>query len=131
MYAVGYAYRDRIATTVPHIWVVFAAPNTEPDERAIVSVTSDGPHISDRSCAFGSGDHQSIKHLSYALYRKARIITVNDLTAWLANSYASATTPMAPDVIDRIRSGALQSPFTPRDVQAAVRSCKWVIPKTT
>src|SRR5438876_5760025 len=117
-----------MATDVPHLWIVFAAPAYEPDERAIVSVTSDGTHINDRSCPLDAGDHPTIRHLSFALYRKARIITVSDLDAWLANNYATPSPPIAPSVTVRIRAGALQSPFTPRDVQEAVRTCRWTAP---
>jgi hypothetical protein len=125
---VGYAYRDRLASTIPHLWVVFASPASDPDERAIVSVTSDGQHISDRSCPLNKGDHQAIDHLSFALFRKARVVTERDLAAWHANNYVVPEPAVGGVIVDRIRQAALQSPFTPRNVQAAVRDCLWVLP---
>jgi len=129
VFPVGYAYLDHQATAMAaHLWVVCAEPLSDLDERVIVSVTSDGPHISDRSCPLEPGEHDFIKHRSFVLFRKARVVTVGDMTAWQSRGYLSPKAALEPDIANRIREAALISPYTPRAVRAAIRDCGWVPP---
>ena len=114
-----------MATKVPHLWIVCAEPLTDRDERVIVSITSDGAHISDRSCPVEAGDHAFIRHRSFALFRKSRVVTIADMRAWQKNGYIKAEAAAAAPLITRIRNAALVSPYTPRDVQQAIRDCTW------
>ncbi len=129
MFAVGYAYLDHQATpTSAHLWVVCAEPLSNPDERVIVSITSDGPHVSDRSCPLEEGEHDFFKHRSFALFRKARVVTETDLMVWLSRGYLTLKAALDAPLIERIRLGALESPYTPRAVQVAIRDCTWTPP---
>jgi hypothetical protein len=129
VFPVGYAYLDHQATaTAAHLWVVCAEPLPDPEERVIVSVTSDAPHVSDRSCPLEAGEHDFIKHRSFVLFRKARIVTEADLAVWLSRGYLTPKAAVASALIERIREAAISSPYTPRAVQAAIRNCGWVPP---
>jgi len=110
--------------------VVCAQPHSDPDERVIINITSDGEHIKDRSCELAEGDHEFIKHRSYVLFRKAAIITVGDLTAWRSRGNLDVKRDMSPAIVDRIRAAALESDFVARDVKAAIRDCWWTLPAT-
>jgi hypothetical protein len=105
--------------------VVCAQPGSDPDERVIISITSDGEHIKDRSCEVAEGDHDFIKHRSYVLFRKAAIVTVGDLSAWKARGNLVIKTDMSAAVVDRIRHAALRSIYVSNDVKDCIDDCSW------
>jgi len=125
LFPVGFAYLDFDRTSVAHLWILIAQPHPEPDERVIVSVTSDGPHVTDRACELAPGDHEFIKHRSFVVFRKASIVTVGDLQSWASRGNVNVKAAASPALVDRIREEALRSPFTSRRVQAAIRDCWW------
>ena len=129
MFPVGFAYLDFGRTDVAHLWIVCAQPHHEPDERVIVSVTSDGEHVTDRSCELAEGDHEFIKHRSFVVFRKASIVTVGDLQSWVSRGNVDVKPAASPALVDRIREAALHSPFVGRRVQAAIRDCWWTPPR--
>lgn len=108
---------------IAHLWVVCAKPDE--GERVIVSVTSDGPHITDRACEIKAGEHEFVKHPSLAVFRKAKIVTVGDLTSWEARGNFRVKQPASDQLVSKLREGALDSKFTPRDVKQAIRECWW------
>jgi hypothetical protein len=127
-FLVGFTYLDLESTAVPHLWIVCAEPDEYPDERVIVSITSDGPYIRDRSCQLNPGDHGFIKHTSYALFAKAKVVTVGDLKAWMTRGNLELKDAASPQLLERIRVAAMASPYTPRTVKAAIRDCWWTPP---
>jgi hypothetical protein len=126
LFPVGFAYLDFDRTKVPHLWFVIAAPHHDSDERVIVNLTSDGAHVTDRSCELSPGDHEFISHPSFVLFRRATITTISALTSLLARGEIEARPAAKPALIDRIREAALQSPNVGRNVKPAIRDCWWV-----
>jgi hypothetical protein len=125
LFPVGFAYLDFDRTKVPHLWFVIAAPHHEPDDRVIVSITSDGPHIVDRSCELAPSDHEFITHRSFVLFRKASITTISALSSLTARGEIQVKPAAKPALIDRIREAALQSAYVGRNVKPAIRDCWW------
>ncbi len=121
MFPVGFAYLDLERSETPHLWIVCFENPEDADERVVFSVTSDGPHVSDRSCELKVGDHEFIQHDSVVLFRKGAIVTVGTLQGWTNRGNIVIKDPASAALVERIRKAALESQFTPRDVKAVLR----------
>jgi hypothetical protein len=122
VFPVGFAYLDLERSDTPHLWIVCAENPEDADERVIFSITSDGPHVSDRSCELKPGDHEFIKHDSVVLFRKGAIVTVGTLQGWMNRGNILLKEAASAPLVQRICNAALESQFTPRDVKAILRS---------
>jgi hypothetical protein len=130
LYRVGYAYLDlELTGEKAHLWIVCAEPYSDPDERVIVSVVTDLPHIRDRSCELKPGDHEFIKRDSLVFFQKSKVVTVNDLNAWTKRGNLVVKPVASPALISRIRGAAILSLYTPRHVKSAIQDCEWTPPK--
>jgi hypothetical protein len=124
---VGDAFLDFFPGVPNHLWLVLT--REQDDEVAMANVTSLGPHIRDETCILRPGDHPFVHHDSVVLYAKARIYTTGTIRGMIGRGLLEPRPAATPALMDRIRQGAVDSPFTPADVKAAVRNCWWCPPR--
>jgi hypothetical protein len=108
-----------------HLWIVVAQPDADHYNRVIVPIVSDKPHVRDRTCPLKPGEHEFIKHESLVLYQKSDVVTSGTLKSWLQRGELQIRLFCDDDLVDRVRHGALMSPYTPRYVKEAINDCSW------
>ncbi len=121
---------------IPYQGVTFHAPNesntdlhlsfilaycSKSNRVAMANIsTFRGTRLDDDSCLLNLGDHRSIRHLSFVIYRYARLLEVDHMHSSLkSNDYKLSDTLEAP-VVSRVIEGALISKFTPNEVKEFV-----------
>ena len=122
---VGDTFIDRNATA-PHLWFVLTTPDAN-GVVAVVNLTTWHTRC-DTTCRLSVGDHPFVTHDSYIFYRGAQVYPQRVLTVALQQGVLVSRAPAAPQLIARIRAGALTSRFTPGKVRSAVAACPWQPP---
>jgi len=84
--------------------VIFNATTYKPDSKLL-----------DESCILKEGEHGAIIRDSFIYYKPAKVISKSDLQ--LLMDSASPSTQASPDIIEKIRRGALISPHTAPEVK--------------
>src|SRR5438132_12029011 len=108
-----------------HLYIVLPRVSGD-DEIVVANVTSDGDNIKDRTCVLQPGDHPFVKRQSVIFYQRAKIITAKTLNGWIGRGMVEPKDSASNPLMDRIRQGALDSPFTPNVAKRLVRDCHWV-----
>ncbi|HEX8694578.1 MAG TPA: hypothetical protein VF746_19295 [Longimicrobium sp.] len=101
----------RATGSVPHLWVVLSDPAGDPPEVVILSLTTLRPH-SDETVVLNPGDHPFVQHPTCAYFSDARIVTVQSLERALRLRQAIPQPDMDAAIVERMRDGLFQSPFT-------------------
>ena len=125
---VGYAFIDLTPGVSSHLWFVCTRPDAD-GQVALVSVTSVKTWTKDFTCQLTAGDHPFVQHPTVAAYQLARILTVTTIQARVKRLDFKEREPGSPELIHRLREGALDSTFTPNDVKGCIRRCHWQPPK--
>jgi hypothetical protein len=105
---------------------------SDPDKRHLFVVCTDackdGKHLlvpiatwtnefCDATCCLLIGEHRFIRHKSYVLYRKARVMVGTDLVKGVEEKMFSPDVPMNGQTFLRIANGVCLSPQTPRRIK--------------
>jgi hypothetical protein len=69
----------------------------------------------DTACVLTKGCHPSIQHDSYVYYKGTRLEQVRDVQLRVTQGFYIPGTPVEPELLQRIRQGLLDSPFTKRE----------------
>lgn len=82
----------------------------------LVSVSSyyDG---CDNTCELNAGEHDSVIHLSYVFYAKAKIYRAEDLERGFVKEILIPKPDMPAEVFVRVENGICTSPDTPRKIK--------------
>lgn len=100
---------------IPHLWILLTSP--DPDGCAVVvNLTSLRPGA-DQSVKLSSNDHPYIHKPSVISFADARIANVVLLEKKIAEVGGHRERACSPQLLERIRSGALSSPNTPRKIK--------------
>jgi hypothetical protein len=91
-----------------HLWVVLSDPALDPDNVLLVNLTTLDEH-KERVCVLNRGDHPWIRHETCVNYGDSVITTLAKLNAALAGGALSVQAPLAPEILRKIRNGAMNS----------------------
>lgn len=107
--------------TVKHLFVVLNNPKTLNNYGSAVCIVlvnlSSVPAVGmfDNTCVLKAGSHPSIIRDSYVFYRHARIEQVRDVIQRIEAGVYSPGEAMPEQLLQQIKAGLLQSPFTKRE----------------
>jgi hypothetical protein len=104
----------------PHLWVLLWGPAGADDGFLAVYLTTLRPH-SDPTCVIARGDHPFVRHDTSVNYSGVRKITRSQLELALRKGVAFPREPVSLDLLQRIRAGFFDSPYT---VRACVRMAR-------
>jgi hypothetical protein len=105
---------DQLTGDTEHLWVIISDPIAHPNCVIVASVSSNyAARNYDPGCDLNRGDHPSIFHRSFVYYRKALVVTAQQLEA----AEIRHTATFSPTVLARIRAGASQNDRLPRYIK--------------
>lgn len=104
--------------------MVLTAETTAGDV-AVANFTTHDPETrrcSETCVVVRPGEHPYPRRDSCISYRHASLTSLEWLRRGVANRTYAMREPLGPQLLSRIRQGALDSPLTPREVKAAIRA---------
>lgn len=108
---------DQSGNLQAHLFIVILAVHSKTDKTILVHIQSIRSNKIDGTTILKVGDHDFISRDSYVNYRMARIESMESLSKIFAENNFKTKLPMRQDVFERICTGILKSPFTPREVK--------------
>ncbi|HET6843927.1 MAG TPA: hypothetical protein VFK06_19960 [Candidatus Angelobacter sp.] len=102
-----------------HLWIVITSPAE--GEVVTVSVTTRRKK-SESLVLLKQGDHPFIVHDSVVAYSYARIRAVDDIETAFLNGTAKRREPVSQELLARIKTGLVDSDFTPNGVRHYFKS---------
>ncbi len=102
-----------------HLWIVLSDPAAN-DTRVFVANLTSTPF--DPTCVLEPGDHPFITHRSYVFYKEARCPSLVRLAALRQSGGMTPQPPFRPEVFNRIRAGALESPHSSMDMKISLQT---------
>jgi hypothetical protein len=124
----GTAFVGGLAGKTPHLYFVLAEPDeqgnlAEPDEQGNVVIVNVTTHAAgkDATVILQSGDHPFVRHPSSVYYASAKTAPWPSIRKGLDEGLIVQKESLGDALLDRIRRGGLDSPFTPRKIKAALR----------
>ena len=106
-----------------HLWALITAPDPQSGEAVMVNLTTQRPH-SDTTTILQSGEHPFVDRPTVVFYADARVVNVSTLEGGLRQGFVRQHAALSPQVLQRIQSGLLTSPFTPEKVKAAFNAAR-------
>lgn len=97
-----------------HLWVIISDPQMDPRNVLIVNLTSLDPR-KEQACVLKVGDHPWIRHDTCINYGDSQVTTLDKLLAAQNASALNIQRPVSPDILRRIREGAMNSTKMPLD----------------
>jgi hypothetical protein len=97
-----------------HLWIVLSDPTKDPDNVLLVNLTTLDEH-KERACVLNRGDHPWIRHESCVNYGDSVVTSLAKLNAALVGGALRVQAPMAPEILRKVRNGALDSERMPLD----------------
>jgi hypothetical protein len=110
----GDAFFNEERVGIPrHLWIVVSDPAQDEDQILIANVTSrKSVADSDNSCILNKGCHPHIPHESIINYRGACLTALVQLCRGIDKGLLKMTQPVDDDVLEKVRSGFMVSPFS-------------------
>ena len=96
-----------------HLWIIVSDPRLFPDCVVIVNLSSSTNKTYDPACALKAGDHPFITHATFVYYRRAQVVTLQQLSDAVISHKASVNA----GVLARIREGANKTHMLPRKIK--------------
>ena len=107
-----------------HLWIVLTS-ETPDGEVAVANLTTHDPdrrRVCDDECVIiRPGEHPYPSRDSCVFYRDAFLTSLEILRSGVRNRTYSRSDPLTPELLQRVRQGALDSVMTAGAVQSAVR----------
>ncbi len=97
-----------------HLWIIISDAKRDPENVLIVNLTTLDPR-KERSCLLKAGDHPWIRHDTCVNYGDSQVTTLDKLVAARDGNALMIQNPLRPDILQRIREGALSSTKMPLD----------------
>jgi hypothetical protein len=104
---------EELTNDTQHLWVIVSDPVAYPDCVVVVNLSSSNSRLSDPACILKQGDHWFVRHPTFVYYRRAMVLTLQQLQA--AN--IRHTTSVSQAVLARIHDGASKTKFLPRHIK--------------
>ena len=95
-----------------HLWVVVSDPLYDENHVVVVSFTTYRPR-KDATCLIEPGEHEFVTITTCVQYLASRDVKLGVLEEWLDSGRIVTKAPVKPDLLARIRQGAVDSPQTP------------------
>ncbi|MGH9424893.1 MAG: hypothetical protein ACRD2L_01085 [Terriglobia bacterium] len=95
-----------------HLWVLITNPERAEGKTLMVNLTTKRSH-SDTTLVLQFGEHPFITRPTVVLYADARVVEVRNLEAALQQGTVRFHQPVSMELLQRVQSGLLASPFTP------------------
>jgi hypothetical protein len=102
-----------------HLWVVVSDPSQDARRIALVNITTLRSR-SDRTCILQCGDHTYIDHESCIEYAGYQSVTIEFLEDRESRGHIARDTRVSDTLLKRIRQGAIDSRFSPFDLQTVL-----------
>lgn len=99
-----------------HLWVVISDPRQDAEKVVLANLTS-WKSNKDQSCVLQPGDHPFITKQTCVAYRYARAEKLSLLLERIKDGGLEPREKMMPDVLNRIRRGAMESKFAAFELQ--------------
>jgi len=90
----------------------------------IVNATELRDDFADKTCILNIGDHPIISKPSVVFYQGARILGVQNFPGLLRSSFKQVL-DSSPDLMRRIRQGAVDSEFMDENIRHMILRCRW------
>ena len=101
-----------------HLWAIISDPKQSNNEIVIVNFTTyKNKGYEDTSCIVEVGEHPFITNKSYIFYRRSRIVDLSKLELFYRTSELKPQDRLSPELLEKIRVGAKESPFLPFGVE--------------
>jgi len=91
-----------------HLWVVISDPIADPFRIVLVNFTKHRPD-KDQACILEVGDHPFIRQTTCVEYRRAKIVSQEELDALIELPQVQIREPLLPEVLQRIFDGVPNS----------------------
>lgn len=104
-----------------HLWVILTDVNREGNVVTASVTTWRENKRNDESCLLDRGDHPSIMHKSFVAYFDAAFRPLSQLEWPVRAGLFKQRESVRLEILDRMRAGAIRSPFTPRMVRAELQ----------
>jgi len=121
---VGDAYLRLTSDSGDHLWFVCTQPNGA-GEIVVFNLTTRQSWAKDLTCILKPGEHPFVVRESIVYYQRGLLLPVSKVQAGIARGTCKTRPPGSPALMQKIREGALQSAFTAKKLQAAIRGCPW------
>lgn len=95
----------------PHLWLVLTDPAGTPPEVVAVMVRT-ATAFTDRTVVLSVGDHPFIRRPSSVHYSTATFFRVDAIQRAILRRQCHLREDMSPELLQRVRQGLLDSPFT-------------------
>lgn len=105
----------------PHLWFVLTDPEGNPEKVVAVMVRT-ATRFTDSTVVLRSGDHPFVKHDSSVHYSTAQYLSISGLTKAIKSGRCHPKADMSQQLLDRVRHGLLESPFTVNAIRDYCRS---------
>lgn len=104
----------------PHLWLVLTDPAGRPPQVVAVMVRT-VTSFTDATLVLDVGDHPFIKHKSSVHYSTARLFRVDAIHRAIQRTQCHLQPDMSEQLMERVRQGLLDSPFTIKAVREYCR----------
>lgn len=107
---------DKDGLIQAHLFVVVLEPREHTNATIIVNIETLRSRKQDQTTILRAGEHEFITSDSFVNYRRARIVSADDLDRLIEEGEAKVKPAVDPKVLERICDGVLRSPFIPLEV---------------
>jgi hypothetical protein len=115
---IGSAFVNQNPGSPEHLWIVVAV--TKDGDAVIFNITTVRQGC-DMTCPVTDRDHPFVRHDSVVAYGRGQLISPGIFAA-LQHAGCSMERTASPELVNRIREGAMKSRFTPQKLQIAIAS---------
>ncbi len=107
---------DKDGLIQAHLFVVVLEPQEHTNTTIIVNIETLRSRKQDQTTVLRAGEHEFITSDSFVNYRRARIVSADDLDRLIEEGEAKVKPAVDSKVLERICDGVLRSPFIPLEV---------------
>ncbi len=91
-----------------HVWMIISDPARDPAKVLMVNFTSHAPHL-DQACLVNPGEHPFITTQTLINYARAKLVANAAADALKASGRLDVLAPLSVELLQKIRTGAMQS----------------------
>lgn len=100
-----------------HLWIVINEPAKHGHAALVVNISTLRAEA-ETTCVLQRGEHVFIRHESYVRYQSARAVKTSDFARLPQAGYFKPHQPASVALLDKLRAGALASPFLATELKA-------------
>lgn len=100
-----------------HLFVIVLDIDPKNNSTIIIPIDTIRGSKHDKQTTLDIGCHEFITRNSYVNYRRAKLVTTDNLQNLILQGIAKRKKPCSKELLDRIRDGILKSEFTPMEIR--------------